>query len=311
MIGTIANTIAILVGSFVGGAVRQGLKQKYQDMLFVAMGLAATGLGINAVVQNMPNSSYPVLFIASLALGGAIGTGLDLDRRFNDLVNRKGSKKAPNTAEANKLAEGETKDAETAVSGPATIEAAESKTVTTAPAVGESAASEMATIGPAREQPASKQANNPSKGADNTSTPNLGRGLSTAIMLFCVGTLSILGPINSALYGDETFLFTNAMLDLVTSMVLASTFGFGIAIAAGVLFCWQGAIYLLASFLSPLLSGGLMCEISIVGGFLIFASGLSILKIREISTMNLLPALFIPPLWFALLSLTGNFGGLL
>ena len=239
MIGTIANTAAIIVGSVVGGTVRHGLKEKYQSILFVAMGLAATGLGINAVVQNMPNSAYPVLFIVSLALGGVIGTALDLDGRFNRLVDKR------------------------------------------------------------------------SKGDESGDTPSLGRGLSTAIMLFCIGTLSILGPINSALYGDETFLFTNAMLDLVTSMVLASTFGFGIAIAAGVLFCWRGSIFLLATFLSPLLSGGLMCEISIVGGFLIFASGLSILKIKEISAMNLLPGLFIPPIWFVLLALTSNFGGLL
>ena len=240
MIGTIANTIAILVGSGIGATVRHGLKEKYQEILFVAMGLAAAGLGINAVVQNMPNSTYPVLFIASLAIGGLIGTALDLDRRFNDLVNRK------------------RKDSDEA----------------------------------------------------DSSKPDLGKGLSTAIMLFCIGTLSILGPVNSALYGDETFLFTNATLDFVTSMVLATTFGFGIAIAAGVLFAWQGSIFLLASVLSPLLSSGLMCEISVVGGFLIFASGLSILNIKEISTMNLLPALFIPPIWLALISLTGGFGGL-
>ena len=237
MIGTIANTAAIVIGSMVGGIVRHGLKEKYQSILFTAMGLSATGLGINAVVQNMPNSAYPVLFIVSLAIGGAIGTALDLDGRFNRLVD--------------------------------------------------------------------SHSKNPDDDA-----PSLGRGLSTAIMLFCIGTLSILGPVNSALYGDETFLLTNAMLDLVTSMVLASTFGFGIAIAAGVLFAWQGSIFLLASVLAPLLSGGLMTEISIVGGFLIFASGLSILKIKEISTMNLLPALFIPPIWFALLACTGNFGGL-
>lgn len=253
MIGTIANTIAIIVGSTVGGTVRHGLKEKYQNVLFVAMGLAATGLGINAVVQNMPNSTYPVLFIASLAIGGVIGTGLDLDGRFNRLVN---SRK-----------KGKDSDESSATDGDGVAVSSESS--------------------------------------------DLGRGLSTAIMLFCIGTLSILGPINSALYGDETFLFTNAMLDLVTSMVLASTFGYGIAIAAAVLFCWQGSIFLLASYLSPLLSGGLMCEISIVGGFLIFASGLSILKVKEISTMNLLPGLFIPPIWFALVYATGGFGGLL
>ena len=137
------------------------------------------------------------------------------------------------------------------------------------------------------------------------------KGLSTAIMLFCVGTLSILGPINSALYGDETYLLTNATLDLVSSMVFGATFGFGIAIAAVVLFCWQGAIYLLAGTLAPLMGDGMMTEIAIIGGLLILASGINLLKLKEISTMNLLPALFILPVWFGLLSATGNLWGIL
>ena len=112
-----------------------------------------------------------------------------------------------------------------------------------------------------------------------------------------------MGPINSALYGDETFLLTNATLDFVTSMVLASSFGVGMALAGVVLFCWQGSIFLLAQWLEPLMTSNLMCEITIVGGFLILASGLSILKIKEISVMNLLPALLVPPVWFAILPL--------
>lgn len=234
MIGTIANTIAILVGSLIGGTLRRGLKEKYQNILYCAMGLAAAGLGINTVVQNMPESPYPVLFIASLAIGGVVGTAIDLEARFDKLVSKR------------------SKDGS-----------------------------------------------------------NLARGLSTGIMLFCIGTLSILGPINSALSGDETFLFTNATLDFVTSMVLASTFGYGMAAAAVVLFCWQGSIFLLAHVIAPYLSGGLLTEVSIVGGFLILASGLSILKIKEISTMNMLPALAVPPLWFAAVAVTGGFWGLL
>ena len=117
--------------------------------------------------------------------------------------------------------------------------------------------------------------------------------------------LSILGPINSALYGDNTFLFTNATLDLVTSMVLASTYGIGIAIAAGVLFCWQGSIYLLATLLGSFLTETMMTEISIVGGFLIASSGLGILGIKDCKTLNLLPALLVPLIWFGLLGLAG------
>ena len=129
---------------------------------------------------------------------------------------------------------------------------------------------------------------------ERTGNKGLGQGLSTAILLFCIGTLSILGPIQSALNGDNTYLFTNGTLDLVTSMVLASTYGIGIAMAAIVLFLWQSSIYLGAGFLERFISPDFMTELSIVGGFLIAASGINILGIKQFKTMNMLPALFIP-----------------
>ena len=95
------------------------------------------------------------------------------------------------------------------------------------------------------------------------------------------------------------------MLDLVTSAVLASTYGIGIALAAGVLFLWQGSIYLAASILQGFLTEELMTEISITGGFLIAASGISILGIKDCKTLNMLPALIIPVLWFLLKKLAG------
>lgn len=224
MIGTIVNTGTILAGSVLGGLLRKGIKDKYRDALYNAMGLAAVGIGVNSICANMPKSGYPVLFIISLALGSLLGYIIDLDDKFNKLVGK-------------------------------------------------------------------------------FSKSNLGQGLSTGILMYCIGTLSILGPINAALYGDNTYLFTNATLDLVTSMALASTYGFGMAIAAGVLFCWQGLIYLGAGWLEPVLSGGLMTEISLVGGFLIAASGLGILRIKDMKTLNMLPSLFVPAIWFALVAL--------
>lgn len=231
MIGTLVNTATIVIGSAIGALARRGLGEKYQQILFAAMGLAAIGIGVNAIVTSMSQSMYPVLFIASLAIGGVLGTALDINGRFTRFIDSKSN-------------DGE----------------------------------------------------------------GLAQGLSTAIMIFCIGALSILGPINSALYGDETYLLTNATLDLVTSMVLASSFGFGIAFAAIVLFCWQGAIWLLAGFISPFLEGGMMVEITLVGGFMILASGLGILKVKEIPVMNLLPALFIPPIWFGIIALIASLG---
>lgn len=83
MIGTIVNTGTILAGSLLGSLLRKGIQEKYRNALYTAMGLAATGLGINAVVQNMPNSTFPVLFILSLALGSFLGTVLNLDGAFS------------------------------------------------------------------------------------------------------------------------------------------------------------------------------------------------------------------------------------
>ena len=224
MIGTIVNTICILVGSAVGSYLKKGIKEEYQSALFTAMGFSAAALGINAIVQNMPNSEYPVLFIVSLAIGGLFGTILDLDGKFQLIVNR-------------------------------------------------------------------------------YSKSDLSKGLSTAILLFCVGTLSILGPVESALYNNHTYLFTNATLDLVTSMALAATYGIGIAFAAVVLFVWQGTIYLCAKYIEPFLTAELMTEVSIVGGILILSSGLAILGIKDSKSLNMLPALFVPVLWFVGLSL--------
>ncbi len=67
---------------------------------------------------------------------------------------------------------------------------------------------------------------------------NFIEGLVTAVLLFCIGTLSILGPLESALKGDNTLLFTNSVLDGITSLILASTFGIGIILSAVILFIW-------------------------------------------------------------------------
>ncbi|MQS89316.1 DUF554 domain-containing protein [Companilactobacillus mishanensis] len=215
MIGTIFNVTMILVGSVIGKFLHNGLKAEYQKILTQALGLAAMVIGVNAVVQNMLNSKYPVMFIVSLAVGGVLGQWINIQSHFDHLVGR-------------------------------------------------------------------------------FSGGNLAEGLATAILLYCIGSLSILGPIQAALKQDYTFLFTNGMLDGITSIVLASTFGLGIAFAAGAVFIWQGSIYAIAYFLQGAINNNMITELTIVGGILILASGLGLLEIKKISVLNLLPALAIP-----------------
>lgn len=131
----------------------------------------------------------------------------------------------------------------------------------------------------------------------------LGDGLATAILLYCIGPLSMLGPVISALKGDHTFLFTNATLDFVSSTIFASTYGLGMVLAAPVLFCWQGMFYLIAMLSSTAISEALMAELLIVGGLMITGSGLALLSLKDCKTLNLLPSLLVPVAWFLLKSL--------
>lgn len=185
MLGTIVNTAAIVAGSLwaapCGGALRKNTSRRSTPPWASPPCFWAP----RRWWKTSP-SRFPVLFIASLAVGSLIGTALDIDGAFTRLVRR-------------------------------------------------------------------------------FSKTELSQGLSTGILLCCMGSLSILGPIQSALLGDHTFLFTNATLDFVTFMVLGSAYGPGMCAAGAVLFCWQGSIYLGASALEGFFTGDVMRELSIVG----------------------------------------------
>lgn len=126
------------------------------------------------------------------------------------------------------------------------------------------------------------------------------------------GTFSIIGPVLSCLSPSQgwafdepgnTYLYTNATLDLVTSAVLAAVYGWGMMLAAPVLFCWQGMFYLIAYLFGAAMPEPMRVEISIVGGVLIISSGLAILGIKDCKTVNLLPSLLVPVIFYLLKSL--------
>ncbi len=276
MIGTIVNTCTIIAGTIVGSVLHRGIKEKYKSVLYTGLGLVSLAIGLNAAVQNLPKSQYPVLFIVSIAIGGVVGTKLDIDGWFRRIVNRTPTHTAP-TPNPSRGEGGE----DTIAADNTTSKANQ----TPLPSGGDGGGS----VG-----------GGPAGGGYSGS---LADGLSTAILLYCIGPLSMLGPVISALQGDHTFLFTNATLDFVSATIFASTYGLGMMLAAPVLFCWQGMFYLVAKISSEAVSDALMSELLIVGGLLITASGLSLLKLKDCKTLNLLPALLVPVLWFLLKSL--------
>jgi uncharacterized protein len=119
-------------------------------------------------------------------------------------------------------------------------------------------------------------------------------GLVTCIFLFSLGSMSILGPIQSALNNDNTLLIANSLLSGVAAFFFASTFGKIISFSAFPLFVIQGTIFFLVKTFKNLITDNFLMEISLLGGIFILVSGLNILKISNIRSLNLLPALLIP-----------------
>ncbi|HDR17113.1 MAG TPA: DUF554 domain-containing protein [Desulfobacteraceae bacterium] len=126
------------------------------------------------------------------------------------------------------------------------------------------------------------------------------RGFVTTSLIYCVGALAIVGSLESGLAGDHRTLFAKSLLDGIASIVFASTMGSGVLLSSVSVFVYQGAITLSASFVSRSLTPEVIAEMSAVGGLLIAAIGFNMLEVKRIRVGNMLPAIFLPLLYFAL-----------
>lgn len=133
---------------------------------------------------------------------------------------------------------------------------------------------------------------------EKLSKPNqegsISEGFVTGSLLFCVGTMAVLGSIQSGVQGEHTILLTKSLIDGITALVLASTLGVGVAFSGMSVLLYQMVLTLLAQWIRPILSGEVLLEIGIIGGVMITAIGLNMLKLTKIRVGNLLPALLIP-----------------
>lgn len=124
------------------------------------------------------------------------------------------------------------------------------------------------------------------------------KGLVTASLVFCVGSMAIVGSLESGLAGNHETLFAKSLLDGITSVVFASTFGSGVIFSAAPVLFYQGAITLGASLLKPYLTADVIAQMSGVGGLLIAAIGINMLRLTHIKVGNMLPAIFLPLIYY-------------
>lgn len=138
------------------------------------------------------------------------------------------------------------------------------------------------------------------KGNDNRFV----QGFVGASILFGVGAMSIVGAIQSGMDSNETVLYIKSLLDFVSSIVYASTFGWGVLFSSFVILIYQGLITVLSSIITPFLNEVVLSDISAVGSALVMAIGLNMLNITKLKLANFLPAiLVIIILSFALLGM--------
>ncbi|SMB80905.1 hypothetical protein SAMN05660772_01735 [Pasteurella testudinis DSM 23072] len=115
---------------------------------------------------------------------------------------------------------------------------------------------------------------------------SISEGFVNASLLFCVGAMGMVGSLESGLAGNHQTLYAKAVIDGMVSIVFASTMGIGVAFSAIPILLYQGLIVLTASLISPYLSERAIAEMSCVGGLLILAIALNMLKITQIRVAN-------------------------
>lgn len=223
MLGSLANGLAVFIGSLIGLLFKKGIGENYKKILMDAMGLCIFLIGIMGAIK----AQNILLLIVSLAIGSVIGEYLKIEEnldKLGDFIESKLVKK---------------------------------------------------------------------KGS-------IAKGFVTSTLIFCIGSMAIIGALESGLNGNHQTLFAKSIVDGILSIIFASTFGIGVLFSSISVFLYEGFISIAASSVKMFLVDSVVSDISSIGGVLIIAIGLNILDIKKIKVGNMLPAIFIPLIFFIL-----------
>ena len=120
---------------------------------------------------------------------------------------------------------------------------------------------------------------------------NFTEGILTSFLLFCIGSMTIVGSIEEGLGKPPTILYTKSVMDGVSSILLSSIFGVGVIFSVFPMIIFQGSITLLTFYFRDFIPNQLISDIESVGGIVIIVMGLNILGLKKVKAVNLLPSL--------------------
>ena len=121
-------------------------------------------------------------------------------------------------------------------------------------------------------------------------------GFVSACILFCVGSMTIMGSLEAGVNHNYSIIFAKSALDFVSSMMFGAAMGIGVTFSAAFVLVFQGALTLLASLVSPYLSQAVITEMTAAGGTILIGMGLNMLELSpvRVKVANMLPAIFLP-----------------
>ena len=137
-------------------------------------------------------------------------------------------------------------------------------------------------------------------------TGSFAKGFVSATLVYCVGAMAIVGSINSGIRGDHATLIAKGIIDGISAIFFASAMGIGVLGSAAAVFLYQGTITLLASAAAPVLTDPVITQMGAVGGLLVAAIGLNLVREKQIPVANMLPAIFLPLVYLPLAGLLGG-----
>ncbi len=123
-------------------------------------------------------------------------------------------------------------------------------------------------------------------------------GFVTTTLLFCIGAMAIVGSLESGLTGNHDTLFAKSTIDGIVAVIFSSTMGIGVLFSSASVLLYQGSITLAAVYIKPFLTPEVISQISSVGGLLIVGIGINMLGEHKIKVGNMLPAIFIPLIYY-------------
>lgn len=228
MLGTIVNSVAIILGSLIGLLFHKSIKSNYSDIMLKSVSLSIILIGMS----NALKTENLMIVIFSMVVGAIIGEYLKIEENLNklgDFLERKFA----------------------------------------------------------------------SKGG------NISKGFVTSSLVYCVGSMAIIGALESGLSGNHQTLFAKSTLDGISAIVFSSSMGIGVILSSISVFLYQGAITISSSLLKDFLIGSVVTEMSATGGLLILALGFNMLEFKSIKVANMLPAIFMPLIFYIIQFLTG------